>query len=76
MLLQETVMVYERELWEHRNNTTGNKSVTQTVLNKEVTKCTNRKASRLWIIDRINLYGHFGERTILLALGAPELLVS
>ena len=34
MVQQETVMVYERELWEHRNNTTGNKSVTQTGLKK------------------------------------------
>ena len=30
-------------LWEYRYNTTGSKSVTQTVLKKQVTKCTKNK---------------------------------
>jgi len=31
-------------LWERRNNTIGSKSVTQTVLNKEASKCTKNKS--------------------------------
>jgi hypothetical protein len=61
-------------IWGRRNNTNGNKSVTQTVLNNEGTKCIQSTASPL---EEAGLLGTvtLGNARFYLALGASALLV-